>query len=321
MYAHQVIEDLKFFTKIRRNNKAHDKLLDFHTESLIISIKDSLKFNVHDVKSMYEMFYKDVGSQLFLGPESKYQRMPFKKIWVDWIRNDDEVIKTGDVKILKRGLLVDEILPNMIAVFVFNFLEDKFLLSQYGFDKSRWITPFYGSIFSIGTTFKENKNLMDFVKLYNLEVDKWIDGNVNFFALSKYYVVNKLDSKRIMEEDGPDITVLNSLLKLLNCKNISTEKYYPSEKLNKSRKMLGKQPLFTYHTLVVNPMSEKKRSNAEHEPTGIKQRLHFCRGHFKEYTEQNKLFGKHTGLYWWQPMVRGNKELGLVHKDYEVRAA
>ena len=108
---------------------------------------------------------------------------------------------------------------------------------------------------------------------------------------------------------------------ILNCKNISTEKNYPPKALNKKRIKQGKQPLFTYHTLVVNPMSEKKRSNSEHEQTGIKQRLHFCRGHFKEYTEQNKLFGKHTGLYWWQPMVRGNKELGIVHKDYLVKTA
>jgi hypothetical protein len=117
------------------------------------------------------------------------------------------------------------------------------------------------------------------------------------------------------------ITLVHKALLLLNCKNISTEKNYPPEALNRKRIKQGKQPLFTYHTLVVNPMREKKRSDGEHEQTGIKQRLHFCRGHFKEYTESNKLFGKHTGLYWWQPMVRGNKELGLVHKDYEVRAA
>ena len=109
--------------------------------------------------------------------------------------------------------------------------------------------------------------------------------------------------------------------RILQCKNISTEKNYPSKELNKKRIKQGKQPLFTYHTLVVNPMSEKKRSSNEHESTGIKQRLHFCRGHFKEFTEQNKLFGKHTGLYWWQPMVRGNKELGIVHKDYLVKTA
>jgi len=47
-------------------------------------------------------------------------------------------------------------------------------------------------------------------------------------------------------------------------------------------------------------------------------RVHMCRGHFKEYTEDHRLFGKYTGLYWWQPYVRGQKE-GIVIKDYEVK--
>lgn len=47
-------------------------------------------------------------------------------------------------------------------------------------------------------------------------------------------------------------------------------------------------------------------------------RVHLCRGHFKEYTEQNPLFGRHVGRYWWQPCVRGKKEKGIIAKDYIV---
>ena len=48
------------------------------------------------------------------------------------------------------------------------------------------------------------------------------------------------------------------------------------------------------------------------------QRVHLCRGHFKEYTNENPLFGKHVGRFWWQPMVRGDKKRGVLNKDYDV---
>ena len=52
---------------------------------------------------------------------------------------------------------------------------------------------------------------------------------------------------------------------------------------------------------------------------GLKQALHICRGHFKDYRDGRGLFGKHKGLYWWEQNVRGSIEQGVHIKDYRVR--
>jgi len=39
----------------------------------------------------------------------------------------------------------------------------------------------------------------------------------------------------------------------------------------------------------------------------------------KEYTQEHPLFGKLTGLYWWQPHVRGQNKEGIVMKDYAIK--
>jgi len=63
----------------------------------------------------------------------------------------------------------------------------------------------------------------------------------------------------------------------------------------------------------------KKHKNGEAKDLYY-NRIHLCRGHFKEYTKEKPLFGKYTGTYWWQPTMRGNKKKGVIHKDYEVVA-
>jgi hypothetical protein len=46
--------------------------------------------------------------------------------------------------------------------------------------------------------------------------------------------------------------------------------------------------------------------------------VHLCRGHFKTYTDDNPLFGKHVGKYYWQPSIRGKNKKGIVAKDYSL---
>lgn len=114
-----------------------------------------------------------------------------------------------------------------------------------------------------------------------------------------------------------DMGCLQGMIRLLNTKNILMEKNSPSLKLNKKRKKTGRQELFTYKTLKVLVPSDSR--SATGNPGSIShQRIHLCRGHFKRYTAKNLLFGKLTGLYWWQPQVRGQNKDGIVLKDYEI---
>ena len=118
---------------------------------------------------------------------------------------------------------------------------------------------------------------------------------------------------------GPqfEFTMLDRFLKFLNCKNIGTIDNEPPVKLNKSRVKKGKQPIFTYKTLVIKPTGKRQQSLAAQ---GLwENRIHLCRGHFKEYTADKPLFGRFAGRYWWQPSVRGRNTQGVVMKDYEVK--
>lgn len=139
----------------------------------------------------------------------------------------------------------------------------------------------------------------------------------------------QIDNKRIFEDvkskimkrENPwhhanvGLHIVIRILTLLNCKNIITAKVISDEKLSRKRIKKGKKPLFSYHIL-------KIKDKLSHNPSEFRDlwtnRLHLCRGHFKEYTKENPLFGKHTGLYWWQPHIRGDKKRGIVMKDYQI---
>ena len=286
MYAHQVIEDITdnpIRTEILKQctNEQRECYLQY-IDVFLNELKNSIQFNFGDFYDLYSFFGIDI------------QR--------DKVLNDFFIKTVGKMN--------------------FPFEKSYF---EFSANKSATIKDTCSIIFSgeekfihIVSCHKDNQTKKFFLNPVYLQISK------DSLYRQETYGINFLPENfreyfRIWLSATAAICVIAQ--KILQCKNISTEKNYPPEALNKKRIKQGKQPLFTYHTLVVNPMSEKTRSDGPHETTGIKQRLHFCRGHFKEYTEQNKLFGKHTGLYWWQPMVRGNKELGLVHKDYQVKAA
>jgi len=98
-----------------------------------------------------------------------------------------------------------------------------------------------------------------------------------------------------------------------------TKKTLPTpEALNKKRRKNGKQEIFDYHVLNVVVPSTKQGYREQSEPLSH-VRVHLCRGHFKEYTQEHPLFGKLTGLYWWQPHVRGQNKEGIVMKDYAIK--
>ena len=116
-------------------------------------------------------------------------------------------------------------------------------------------------------------------------------------------------------------SLINVSIALLNTKNIATQEHFPPVKLNKKRIKKGKHPLFTYHTLLLQLPGKQNKSNHPHGQGDNTTRLHLCRGHFKTYTEKSPLLGKFTGRYWWQPQARGNKEAGIIKKDYAVKIA
>lgn len=99
-------------------------------------------------------------------------------------------------------------------------------------------------------------------------------------------------------------------LNLLTCKNIEvrTKEEKPSSKLLKKDKILertsdiiiklpGKGVVYENETIKEVKFNERSKIGA----VGQK------RGHFKTFTEERPLFGKHVGTWWWSPVFQSKK--------------
>lgn len=92
----------------------------------------------------------------------------------------------------------------------------------------------------------------------------------------------------------------------INCTNVEKREHAPDAALQKARTKKGKAPIFSYWTLEIKGRSD---GGSVLGGTHADHRVHLCRGHIKR---------RKTGNFWWQPHVRGNKKLGMVHKDYNA---
>lgn len=77
-------------------------------------------------------------------------------------------------------------------------------------------------------------------------------------------------------------------------------------------------PGIKFYTLDILPMRQVLKHEGQSEKTGLRNALHICRGHFKDYT-QNGLFGRYKGVYWWDEQARGALDRGAVLKEYNVK--
>lgn len=103
----------------------------------------------------------------------------------------------------------------------------------------------------------------------------------------------------------------------LHCKNVKISDVIPEEKLNILHEQKYGHPLMKYKILNITP-ARKIGTTDHHIPEKrSNQALHICRGHFKLF-EERPLFGKYSGLYWWESQIRGNKKRGIILKDYEI---
>lgn len=109
---------------------------------------------------------------------------------------------------------------------------------------------------------------------------------------------------------------LTAIAALFSAKNIVAKEVIPGEDIQTKRVKRGLLPLYRYHVLQV-----RLSTGAAHSLTGTGEAvaIHWVRGHFKRYTEAHKLFGKYTGLYWWQPHIAGTASR-VVEKDYALHA-
>jgi hypothetical protein len=131
-------------------------------------------------------------------------------------------------------------------------------------------------------------------------------------------------------QDAPDAIVKNIVMSLnhnhigmmmfaislLHCKNIAQIEKGGKRPEIKNRRHRNKGTV--HYVLDVVPARNVRRTEYDQPAKGVPQRLHFRRGHFKEYTAERPLFGKYTGTFWWEAHVAGSAEIGEVKKDYRI---
>ena len=109
-------------------------------------------------------------------------------------------------------------------------------------------------------------------------------------------------------------------LQFMHCKNVIVEKSPATpQRVQRKREREGKLPLMRFHTIRIDPGFS--RSAGADGPGGHREHgnaLHICRGHFKTFSTERPLFGRFAGTYWWPMIVRGQKQEGIIDKEYEV---
>lgn len=102
-------------------------------------------------------------------------------------------------------------------------------------------------------------------------------------------------------------------ISFLHCKNVEIKENHTI--VPRRRKI--NEPVTKFYTLQIEPMKQILKTEGNSESAGLKNALHICRGHFKDFRDKG-LFGKHKNIYWWNSQVRGNKRAGTINKDYEI---
>lgn len=101
-------------------------------------------------------------------------------------------------------------------------------------------------------------------------------------------------------------------LALMNCRNVSL--------LERGlRKATGGAATGdAFHEVVIDG-NTRGPAGAGGEAGDGTARRHLARGHFKTFTEDAPLLGKHVGTYWWGWQVRGQEGSGFIEKTYALK--
>ena len=169
--------------------------------------------------------------------------------------------------------------------------------------------------------YMDRLNLWVLHPLYFIDYQKNREKSGIYCLWSDPNLVSLVSNKSSCKDIKDELDNMAVLLTLLNTRNIVTKLVTPPDRLNKARIKRKQEPLDKYYILEVAKGVPKTKYQGEvpwdYQPPA-ERALHLCRGHFKTYTEDAPLLGKHTGTFWWQPSVRGKKENGTITKDYAI---
>lgn len=314
MFAHQVIDDLLTIASLRDGQEAEGELPPNAARGLIKSIRNCQHFHLGERTDIHDIMLKrhscGKGSNcncqpIFQLDNAKDVRLPFQDCWFDFTsgsRNIKKHVNEGYILSTKRAMLIREIDKHLLRINFFVFQNE---LKHWRMEALTAFVAIDGKVKEVFNDWEGH----DIIVQHNQSKD---DSNVLIALLSDKASL----SESVVNDVIMSLYTLNMGLLLLGCKNIEAQKIQASIPLNKKRIKYNKQPIFTYHTLVLKPVGKKQESIPRHL---WHNRIHLARGHFKTYTAEKPLFGHITGRFWWQPHIRGRNREGVVMKDYEVQ--
>jgi hypothetical protein len=343
MYGHNVISD---FEKTFKNIKQFSSSLHSEEEikamkELKKGIKSSQHFNLGLEEDIKQYSINDIGEDIFRGNNAKDINLPYDTIWVDF----EHMI---GVEKIQEGMLINKIDNNLFEILTaYNIanieelnggntpsLSKRWVLGKFRFlismkDFSEKEKEYFKNKLLKHVGYQEFEKIIDRHIMKNIicwPIDNPIDHILNFNKLERKFGMDISDSLlsnhywENWETSLYCIKIINTFLKVLNCKNVFTEKIERRKKIVKKGKVKTTKDYkkFDYKILVVKLSKRKKYITEEGREEGGNTRLHLCRGHFKEFYEK-PLFGKIFGRWWWQPQIRGNKEKGFIGKEYKIK--
>ncbi|HNR13961.1 MAG TPA: hypothetical protein PKM59_11670 [Thermodesulfobacteriota bacterium] len=303
MWAHQVIDDIEKQKRNLPRNFLDNKFPPYLRK--LVNADDKIRNAQQFYFGEHKTFCVFPEGERFSPELMRYARPPFKLCWIEFIDGADH----------KGALLVEEITDGLLFILSFNDFND------YD-DEWKWEMSPVGSLCAYNGALADYREHLEQIDGFMPDDDP-SDANV-----CQVLLINPLEAdirqrislRKAADSANYDTSVLCQALILLNCKNITTEKVNPPLHVNKKRRKNGRSELFSYHALKVRIPGTKEEIPLKNivNPESH-NRIHLRRGHFKVYTHDAPLMGKHIGLYWWSPHLCGRNSKGVVVKDYQVK--
>ena len=124
---------------------------------------------------------------------------------------------------------------------------------------------------------------------------------------------NSIGKAHIIEEDYGASAVYSAIvfpvmiaITFCHMKNVTVEKVEETAKQRKRREHKGEG---RKSVIMIGPAKARIASRPGSPMEQISQEIRsMVRGHFKTYTDDDPLFGKQTGTFWWAPQARSDRE-------------
>lgn len=247
-------------------------------------------------------------------------RLPYPDMWFEYKAGVSEVSKTPFDRVGVLGRCVEKS-PNADQHVVKHLRDDNKCCSLH-YDFTLFL-KFKGVV--IGPTFSICLSVTEQGEIHHGAIinysDKRCYGEKVLRVENGKHLVNLLYSPDVAKGMTNAICSLALpafvAVQLMNCKNIIQEEKEPPTTINE-RHRRDHPPLVKYKILKIERKgTAAQAASADIQNPGIMP-YHFCRGHFKRFTAEKPLLGRHVGTYWWEAQARGSKKQGEVIKDYEV---